>query len=85
MREPPCGTLLLAFSKLTVDVPWQRVVVMGKRKGIVRFFGPTEYGPGVRVYHAGLLGLFVCPVLPQPPIVPVTTCDVKRRRKAGWS
>ena len=24
----------------------QRVVVMGKRKGVVRFFGPTAYGPG---------------------------------------
>ena len=25
---------------------WQRVVVMGKRKGKVRFVGPTAYGPG---------------------------------------
>ena len=28
---------------------WQRVVVMGKRKGVVRFFGPTAYGPGARL------------------------------------
>lgn len=31
---------------------WQRVVVMGKRKGVVRFFGPTAYGPGAVPFPA---------------------------------
>jgi len=42
----------------------QRVVVMGKRKGVVRFYGNTEYGPGTWVgveldkptgFHDGLV------------------------------
>ena len=41
-RSTPCARLA------EVAGPWQRVVVLGKRRGVVRFYGPTDYGPGMR-------------------------------------
>jgi hypothetical protein len=56
VSRPAVGTSVRPFqaqhearlTRLAVLCVWQRVVVMGKRKGVVRFFGPTSYGPGAR-------------------------------------